>query len=150
MRVIIIGSEGSVRVGVLTEALRKHVLVELCILHTRYGAEGWQLKGPLEGLEALIESDRILVQLASGRLMCVDLAQPWFSPEWVLGEEWLGNGVGTTEAVDAMRLLCRKFNVSRFEVGTRASPGQRHQAVARLYQRSGLRPSTIVLEGREL
>lgn len=147
MRVILIDDHANVVKGVMTPHLRRLMLVDLTILAAQYTGTPWTLKRPEEAQEALLESDAILVVFPDNALMCVSLGQPWFSSDWVLSEEWLGHGVNTDRAVQALQHIAKALNVKRFEVGTRATPGQRHEAAARLYQRQGLRLSTCVLEG---
>lgn len=147
MRVVLIDDHFNVVKGVMTPYLRSLALVDLTILADRYKGTPWTLRRPEDALEQLLESDCILVSLSHQRLMCVSLGQPWFSTDWVLSEEWLGDCVTVPEAIGVLTALGKALNVQRFEVGTRATPGQRHEAAARLYQRQGLRLSTCVLEG---
>ena len=147
MRVILI-DDGMPVLGELTDHLRKLMLVDLVILRQQYRDAGWALVRPEEALETFLESDMALVVLPGDRLMMVSAGRPWFSPDIILSEEWLGHGVTVPEAVEVMKAIGRAHGIERFEVGTRATPGQRHEAAARLYQRQGLRLSTCVLEGK--
>lgn len=146
MRVIIIDN-GQPRLGELTTHLRRLVLCDLTILAAQYAGQGWELRRPEEALEGFQTDDYALLVLPGDRLIMVSAGRPWFSPELVFSEEWVGHGVTTAEACDAIRLVAAKFGATKFEVGTRATPGARHDAAARLYQRQGMRLSTHVLVG---
>lgn len=147
MRVIIIGSDNSIEFGELTQHLRRLILCDLTILAAQYVGQGWELRRPEEALETFEDDGYALLVLPGDRLMMVTGGRPWFSPELVFSEEWVGHGVTTDDVAWAMRVVGRHFGATKFEVGTRATPGARHEAAARLYQRSGLRLATNVLVG---
>lgn len=146
MRVILIGSNGTWAKGTMTPYLRKLMLADLTILAHQYRDTPWVLKRPEEALEEILDGDDVLIVFPDNRLMCASLVQPWFSKDWVLSEEWVGHGLTTDEVIRAMRMIAKTLQVKRIVVGTRAAPGQRHEAVARRYQQQGLRLATIVLE----
>lgn len=146
MRVIII-EDGQGRVGELTDHLRRLVLCDLTILAAQYREAGWDLKRPEEAIREFYDEVYALVVLPGDRLMMVSSGIPWFANDPTISEEWIGYGVSVAEAADTLRLLGRQFGATKFEVGTRATPGARHNAAARLYQRQGLRLSTNVLVG---
>lgn len=146
MRVVqIVGGVVSTFTGSL-DYMRRRIISELTGLADGYADTGWKLADPIQAFET-IKDEFTFVLLESGGLMAVSSNVPWFSQEHVLSEEWLGAGVTTSAAVEAMNAICKQAGISRFEVGTRAAPGQRHQAASRLYQRDGLRVSTITLTG---
>lgn len=126
--------------------IRHRIISELTGLAEGYKDTGWKLADPVEAF-ATIKDEFTFVLLESGGMMAVSTNVPWFAQEHVLCEEWLGAGVTTTEAASAMKAICKQAGISRFEVGTRAVPKQKHSAAARLYQRDGLRLTTITLEG---
>lgn len=126
--------------------IRQRVISELTRLAEGYKDTGWHVTDPVKAYHRTRE-DFTFVLLHCGGIMAVSSHVPWFAEEHVLSEEWIGAGVTTEEAADAMRLMCKVMGFTRFEVGTRATPGQKHEAAARLYQRQGLRLSTISLEG---
>lgn len=128
------------------EYIRHRIISELTRLAEVYKGTGWQLAEPVVAFHTT-EDEFTFVLLESGGMMAVSANVPWFAQEHVLSEEWLGAGVTTTEAVEAMKAICKQAGIRRFEVGTRAAPDQRHTAAARLYQRDGLRLTTITLEG---
>lgn len=125
--------------------VRSRIISELTGLAEAYKDTGWKITCPIKAFRRT--QGFTFVMLESGGIMAVSSQVPWFAEEHVLCEEWIGAGVTTEEAADALRLMCKVMGFSRFEVGTRATPGQKHEAAARLYQRQGLRLSTISLEG---
>lgn len=126
--------------------IRHRIISELTRLAEGYKDTGWKLADPVEAFHT-IKDEFTFVLLESGGIMAVSSNVPWFAQEHVLCEEWLGAGVTTTEAASAMKAICKQAGIRRFEVGTRAVPNQKHSAAARLYQRDGLRLTTITLEG---
>ena len=125
---------------------RARIISELTALAEGYKGTGWKITCPIKAFHRIRE-DFTFILLESGGIMAVSSQVPWFAEEYVLCEEWLGAGVKTWHAAEALRLMCKTMGFTRFEVGTRAAPGQKHEAAARLYQRQGLRLSTISLEG---
>lgn len=126
--------------------IRSRIISELTGLAEGYKGTGWKVSCPVKAFERT-QNEFTYVLLEDGGIMAVSSQVPWFAEEFVLCEEWLGAGVTVHEAAEALRLMCKTMGFTRFEVGTRAAPGQKHEAAARLYQRQGLRLSTISLEG---
>ena len=125
---------------------RARIISELTALAEGYKGTGWKITCPIEAYHKTKDVFTFVI-LESGGIMAVSSQVPWFAEEHVLCEEWLGAGVTVSDAADALYLMCKSMGFTRFEVGTRATPGQKHEAAARLYQRQGLRLSTISLEG---
>lgn len=132
-----------------SERAQRHLLLcSLYALRDTYLATGWQMKTPEEAAEALTESeDDSFFVFVGDKLVCLSAAQPWFSKEYVLTEEFVDPGV-PPETVKAIMLeVCRLVDIDRFEVGTRAVANQRHAGLSRLYQQQGLAVSTVTLMG---
>lgn len=125
---------------------RARIISELTALADGYRGTGWKVTCPIKAFHRTREDFAFLL-LESGGIMAVSSQVPWFAEQHVLSEEWIGAGVTTQEAIDTLKLMATVMGFERYEVGTRATPGQRHEASARLYQRQGLRVSTIALEG---
>lgn len=147
MKVILLDKDMNCVGGILTTYLRHRMLVDLTILASQYREVGYQLISPVKAMTAWEDSDGALVVFSDFRLMMVTAGAPWFASDVVLYEEWIGQGVTTDDAIKAMKAIAPHIGATKISVGTRATPGQRHEAAARLYQRQGLRPSTITLEG---
>lgn len=147
MQVILINDHWQAVSGSLTSYIRRRMLVDLTILADQYKDQGWSLVRPEEAVQAWLESSGALLVFPDFRLMMVSTCAPWFASDQVLNEEWIGQGITTEDAVKAMKAVASQIGVQRIEVGTRATPGQRHEAASRLYQRLGLRPMTITLGG---
>lgn len=126
--------------------LRSRIISELTALAEGYKGTGWKITCPIKAFHRT-RGEFTFVLLASGGIMAVSSQVPWFAEQHVLSEEWIGAGVTTQEAIDTLKLMATVMGFERYEVGTRAAPGQKHEAAARLYQRQGLRLSTISLEG---
>lgn len=126
--------------------IRSRIISELTGLAEGYKDTGWKVTCPIKAFHRT-RGEFTFVLLESGGIMAVSSQVPWFAEQHVLSEEWLGAGVTVSDAADVLYLMCKTMGFSRFEVGTRATPGQKHEAAARLYQRQGLRLSTISLEG---
>lgn len=145
MRMIHVLGSGDIVPLVYTNSLRQEVLSVLTVLADQFKETGVPTRCPIEALE-IIGPELTFVRLSTG-WMAVSTNMPWYSTEHVLCEEFVGPGVTTEQAVEALEAICKATGVRRYEVGTRAAPQQKHEAVARLYQRQGLRLSTVSLEG---
>lgn len=145
MRMIQVLPSGGIVPLMYTNSLRQEVLTVLTVLADQFKETGVPTRCPIEALE-LIGPELTFVRLGTG-WMAVSTNMPWYSTEHVLCEEFIGPGVSVEQAVEALEAICKATGVHRYEVGTRAAPRQKHQAVAQLYQRQGLRLSTISLEG---
>lgn len=128
------------------DLIRARIISELTALAEGYKGTGWKVTCPIKAFHRT-KDEFTFVLLESGGIMAVSSQVPWFAEQHVLSEEWIGAGVTTQEAIDTLKLMAEVMGFERYEVGTRATPGQRHEASARLYQRQGLRVSTIALEG---
>lgn len=125
---------------------RFRIIAELTTLAEQYKGTGWKITDPVKAFQRT-KDEFTFIMLESGGIMAVSSQVPWFAEQHVLSEEWIGAGVTTQEAIDTLKLMATVMGFERYEVGTRAAPGQKHEAAARLYQRQGLRLSTISLEG---
>lgn len=147
MKCIEVKEDGSVRP--FTDSgwyMKNRIISELTRLSEEYRSTGWKMEDPYMAYQAIKDEFQFVV-LPDGGVMAVSTNKPWFSREWVLCEEFIGAGVTTEQAAFALRCIAKAIRVNRFEVGTRATPGAKHQAAARLYQRAGLTCSTITLGG---
>lgn len=147
MRVLMIDRGKIIKMGEADmPRLRSRIIAELTTLAEGYKGTGWKVSCPIKAFERT-KNEFTFVLLESGGIMAVSSQVPWFAEQHVLSEEWIGAGVTTQEAINTLKLMSTVMGFERYEVGTRAAPGQKHEAAARLYQRQGLRLSTISLEG---
>lgn len=122
------------------------ILAELEDLKTGYeAATGWACVSAQEAFDSLRQGN--LFVFVDHRPMCLSEAQPWFSAERVLTEEFVGQGIDTDTAVAVMLAVAAVVDVKRFVLGTRAAANGRHAGLANKYQRSGLFVSTVELMG---
>lgn len=118
--------------------------ISLCQLKSAYASTGWPTVEPDEAFDNLNDVDTIVV-FVDELIVCVSVAQPWFSAEPVITEEFVDAGVPLATVVAICEFVARSAGISRILVGTRAAPNQRHAGLAQLYSREGMVVSTVEL-----
>jgi hypothetical protein len=122
------------------------VLSALSWLYLGLQEQGWQHVRPAKELVDVVIDEFTLV-LVKGTLVAFTIGRPWFTDVDVVCEEFIApitdSPATMKQVVAALELVGKRSGCSMLSLGTRANP--RQQGLARLFQQTGARLSTVEL-----
>jgi hypothetical protein len=122
------------------------VLKALSWLYLGLQEQGWKnIRPPASLVDHVI--DEFCLVLVRDTLIAYSVTQPWFTDTNVLSEEFIApvgiDAATMQEAVACLTLIGSRSGCGMLSLGTRANP--RQQGLARLFQQTGAKLSTIEL-----
>lgn len=144
--------EYNVDTGELAYYLERRTIVAaevfkaLCWLYLGLQEQGWKnIRAPESLVDHVI--DEFSLVLVKDTLIAFSVTQPWFTTDRVLSEEFIApvaaDYATMEEAVACLSLIGSRSGCGMLSLGTRANP--RQQGLARLFQQTGAKLSTIEL-----
>ncbi|WYW04338.1 hypothetical protein Kurepalu1_00036 [Pseudomonas phage vB_PpuP-Kurepalu-1] len=136
------GKELVVRTG---EDIESDLLNAMSFLRDGMVQQGYRMYDAEHGARFAV--DELMLAITPTSVIGFNVAETWFSPEKIIGEEFIGPRIGCVvdmaDAVACLSAIAKRAGCPRVCLGTRSN--SRHVALARLLERTGCRISTIEL-----
>lgn len=127
-------------VGDITKALAH--------LREQYACQGWkEIVSELDATATVLEHFAFMLveDDSGGSLVAYSLEEPWFSTERMLCEEFIVGGAKLESVVNALNAVAKLYGAARLILGTRAVRDAKHIPLARLYEQTGCKVTTVEL-----